>query len=232
VIVESNLPRVRALALQVETVLDVGGWHRPFHAATHVLDLQPYETRNTREALDPQQAPRYDATTWVRHDACKAPWPFPDKFFAFSFCSHLLEDVRDPLAVCAELCRVSRAGYIETPSRAREIFSKARFFGLKSLLGRMPEVGFYHHRWFVEIEGDHVRFCAKDQRLLMSRSRFITRRDLGRKMTEHESGTFLFWRDRFTWEERFDVDAAELESFRRRTLDALRRASVASRTGG
>ena len=223
-IVESNLPRIRALALEAETVLDVGGWHRPLHAATHVLDLQPYGTRNTREALDPEQPPRYDAS--------KTPWPFPDKFFAFSFCSHLLEDVRDPLAVCAELCRVSRAGYIETPSRAREIFSKARFFGLKSLLGRMPEVGFYHHRWFVEIEGDHVRFRAKDQRLLMSRSRFITRHDLGRKMTERESGTFLFWCDRFTCEERFDVDEAELESFRRRTLDALKRAGVSFRASG
>jgi len=232
VIVESNLPRIRALALEAETVLDVGGWHRPLHAATHVLDLQPYGTRNTREALDPEQPPRYDASTWFRHDACKTPWPFPDKFFAFSFCSHLLEDVRDPLAVCAELCRVSRAGYIETPSRAREIFSKARFFGLKSLLGRMPEVGFYHHRWFVEIQGDHVRFRAKDQRLLMSRSRFITRHDLGRKMTERESGTFLFWCDRFTCEERFDVDEAELESFRRRTLDALKRAGVSFRASG
>ncbi|HEX9489755.1 MAG TPA: methyltransferase domain-containing protein [Stellaceae bacterium] len=99
-------------------MLDVGGGHRPFHAATHVLDLQPYETRNTREALDPEQPPRYDSSTWFRHDACKTPWPFPDKFFAFSFCSHLLEDVRDPIAVCAELCRVSRAGNIETPSRA------------------------------------------------------------------------------------------------------------------
>ena len=231
-IVESNLPRIREIALNAPTVLDVGGWHRPFHAAPHVLDLQPYETRNTREALDPEQPPRHGASTWFRHDACKAPWPFPDKFFDFSFCSHLLEDVRDPLTVCAELCRVSRAGYIETPSRAREIFSKARFFGLKSLLGRMPEVGFYHHRWFVEIDGDHVVFRAKDQRLLTSRARFITRRDLGRKMTEHESGTFLFWRDRFTCEERFDVNEAELESFRGRTLAALKRAGAWSAASG
>lgn len=60
----------------------------------------------------------------------------------------------------------------------------------------------------------------------MSRARFITRRDLGRKMTEHESGTFLFWRDGFTCEERFDVNEAELESFRGRTLAALKRAGA------
>ena len=96
----------------------------------------------------------------------------------------------------------------------------------------MPEVGFYHHRWFVEIEGDDVRFYAKDQRLLMSRSRFITRRDLSRKITEHESGTFLFWRDRFTCEERFDIDEAELERFSRRTLDALKRLGVTPRASG
>ncbi len=134
--------------------------------------------------------------------------------------------IRSPSAPSFAGCR---ARATSRPRRAL-IFSKARFFGLKSLLGRIPEVGFYHHRWFVEIEGDHVRFRAKDQRLLMSRSWFITRRDLGRKMTEHEPGAFL--RDRFTCEERFDVDEAELESFRSRTLAMLRCASVSSRASG
>ena len=55
---------------------------------------------------------------------CNSHWPFPDKTFDFVVCSHLLEDVRDPITVCRELCRVGKAGYIETPSRIREIFSK------------------------------------------------------------------------------------------------------------
>lgn len=220
-ILRQNLPRVCELARHAERVLDVGGWRHGLNLATHVLDLQPC-TKSRLEPLDPENAPRVTPETWVVHDACEAPWPFPDKFFDFAFCSHLLEDVRDPLTVCAELIRVAKAGYIETPSRQREIFSKARFFSLRAAFGRIPEVGFHHHRWFVEIEGNHVRFIAKDQRLLLDRRHFITRGDLGRKMTERESGVALFWTDSFTFEEVFYEGTAWLAEYRDRALTTLR----------
>ena len=125
--------------------------------------------------------------------------------------------------MCRELIRTSKAGYIETPSRTREIFAKARFFELRALAGAMPDVGFNHHRWFVEIDGTHVKFTAKDQRLLNRRGRFITRGDLGRKMTETESGASLFWTDGFTFEEAFIDDAgADLETYRAKALARLR----------
>jgi hypothetical protein len=216
-----NLPRVCDVAREAERVLDVGGWCHGLNLATHVLDIAHF-TKTRQEPIDPENQPRWTPETWIVHDACKAPWPFPDKHFDFSFCSHLLEDVRDPLTVCAELVRVSKAGYIETPSRQREIFSKARLFWLKTALGRMPEVGFYHHRWFVEIEGTHVRFLAKDQRLLLSRRNFITRHDLGRKMTEAESAIGLFWTDSFTFEETFFDGTTDLRGYRDRVLHALR----------
>lgn len=221
-ILEGNLPRIYDLATSGR-VLDVGGWWRPLNLATHVLDLRPYASRRQHDALDPQHGPRFSADTWVVWDACCAPWPFPDKFFDFSFCSHLLEDVRDPLIVCAELIRVSKAGYIETPSREREIFSKARFFSLRTALGRIPTVGFGHHRWFVELDGTHLRFTAKDLRLLAARRNYITRRDLRRKMTAAESGIGLFWTGGFTFEECF-LDGIPLDRFRD---DALRRMKAA-----
>jgi len=221
-ILEGNLPRIYDLATSGR-VLDVGGWWRPLNLATHVLDLRPYASRRQHDALDPQHGPRFSADTWVVWDACCAPWPFPDKFFEFSFCSHLLEDVRDPLIVCAELIRVSKAGYIETPSREREIFSKARFFSLRTALGRIPTVGFGHHRWFVELDGTHLRFTAKDLRLLAARRNYITRRDLRRKMTAAESGIGLFWTGGFTFEECF-LDGIPLDRFRD---DALRRMKAA-----
>jgi hypothetical protein len=221
-ILSANIPVAVAAAKAGERVLDVGGWIRPFNAATHVLDLMPYETRETSYAVDPETPPRGSRDTWVVHDACRAPWPFPDKFFDFSFCSHLLEDVRDPLTVCAELIRVSKGGYIETPSRAREIYAKARFFRLRRAFGVMPEIGFSHHRWFVEIDGTHVRFLPKDQRVVRYPSFFITRGNLGRKMTEQESGISLFWRGSFTFEEVASGDNAALAKFRDATLAELR----------
>jgi len=217
----SNLTELRARAAAVARVLDVGGWRHPFNLATHVIDLGSHATRNARAALDPEDAERFSAETWVVHDVCRTPWPFPDKFFDFVICSHLLEDVRDPLAVCGELNRVGAAGYIETPSRTREIFAKARFFNAKSLLGHVPEVGFYHHRWFVEADGAHLRFTAKTTALLERRDRYITRRDIGRKLSEPESGLGLFWEGGFTAEETFADPRTDYAAFRRRALAAL-----------
>jgi len=226
-ILRSNLPRLAELTRPLARVLDVGGGRHPFNPATHVMDIAPYAAEGLAGALDGALERRFSAETWIVHDACAPPWPFPDKFFDFSFCSHLLEDVRDPIAVCAELTRVSKAGYVETPSRAREIFAKARFFSARTLLGKMPEIGFSHHRWFVEAEGAHLRFTTKDQRLLADRARFITRAQLGRKMSEAESGLAVFWDGAITAEEAFIDDAGEdLARYRAAALAALTRAQA------
>src|SRR6185369_14551494 len=116
-ILKKNLPAILEQAARADRVLDVGGWFQPFNHATHVLDLNPYATRRAPHALDAGSPERYDAASWTVRDACDTPWPFPDKFFDFSFCSHTLEDLRDPIAVCRELVRVAKSGYIETPSR-------------------------------------------------------------------------------------------------------------------
>jgi Methyltransferase domain len=221
-ILKKNLPEVLAMARAASRVLDVGGWFQPLNHATHVLDLNPWQTRRNEQALDPGSLERFSETTWTQWDACKTPWPYPDKFFDVSFCSHTLEDLRDPVGVCAELVRVSKSGYLETPSRLREIFVKERFFYLKALLGRLPQIGFAQHRWFVEIDNAHVRFTAKDHMILLSRNHFITRSDLGRKLTEEESGVGLFWSGSFSCEEVLQYDDSGLGEFRTRALKQAR----------
>jgi ubiquinone/menaquinone biosynthesis C-methylase UbiE len=220
-ILRSNLPRLCEIAQALSKVLDVGGWYQPYNLATHVLDLRPWETRRTQEALVPGNAERFSAGTWVVHDACTAPWPFPDKFFDFAICSHLLEDVRDPLVVCKELVRVAKSGYVETPTRVREIYSKQRFFALKCLLGNIPEIGFCHHRWFVEVDGTHLRFTAKTTALLQDRRRYLTRLQLGRNLTEQESGLGLFWEEQFTCEEVIVNVLEDYTRFGKQALEVL-----------
>lgn len=222
-ILRSNLPRLRELAGAAERVLDVGGWYQPFNLATHVIDLLPFETRRQQDALDPEDQPRFSAATWLAADVCVAPWPYPDKFFDFAVCSHILEDVRDPIAVCGELNRVARAGYIETPSRLREIFVKTRFAALRALTGGLPEIGMSHHRWFVELEGAHLRFTAKMGALAERRQYYLTRGDIGRKLTEAESGLGFFWEEGFTYEEAFIFPRDEYKAFRQKALARLRR---------
>ncbi|MCX7354857.1 MAG: methyltransferase domain-containing protein [Alphaproteobacteria bacterium] len=222
-ILRGNLPRLVETARAGMRVLDVGGWQNPFGPATHVIDLGRYETRQKHDSLPPGEAERFTDETWHIQDVCAGGWPYPDKFFDFAICSHLLEDVREPLVVCRELARVAKRGYVEVPSRAREIFAKARFFGLRASFGNVPEVGFYHHRWMVEIEGAHLRFLRKTHQLVMNRDFCLTRRELGRKMTEAESGICLWWDGDFTAEEIFEVSDHDLRAFKRQALAALRR---------
>ena len=173
-----------------DRALDVGGWFSPLNIATHVIDTYPYDSRKVANALFPEQPERFDRDTWTVHDVTQAPWPFSDKYFDFCFCSHLLEDLTDPISTCHKMMRVSKARYIETPSRVREIFTKERLLWLRGLFGTKPQIGDPHHHWLVEVEGGHIRFTRKTD--LVFDSRFcLSRTNVGRKLTSMESGTCL-----------------------------------------
>jgi len=225
-----NLTKIKEITLKMNKVLDLGGGRHPLPYATHVIDLSPYSQYKVNkdlpsqrlESLDPNFEPRFTNKTWLVHDVCEDKLPFEDNFFDFCFCSHLLEDIRDPINACKEIIRVSKAGYIETPSREREIFSKARFFKLKSFLGRMPQIGFYHHRWFVELIDNELTFTAKDGRIFSDDKRFIRRSELGRKMSDEESALSFFWKDDFKYTEKFlSEDMNELEEYKIQALKKL-----------
>jgi ubiquinone/menaquinone biosynthesis C-methylase UbiE len=70
--------------------------------------------------------------------------PFKDKSFDYVITSHILEHVADPHAFVAELVRVARGGYIETPS---ELFEKL--------------FGWQFHKWIVRVEGDTIVIRAR-----------------------------------------------------------------------
>ena len=63
--------------------------------------------------------------------------PFADGAFDYVICSHVLEHVEDPAQLIAELERVARRGYIETPSEIGE-----RIYG------------WHYHNWVVNLVDD------------------------------------------------------------------------------
>ena len=145
---------VRALIRPGDRVLDVGGAEETFPRADVVLDIVPYEDR--RPGPLHGEPERFTAETWHTGDICSPEiWSrFADGEFDFVLCSHTLEDVRDPISVCAEMVRVGRRGYIEVPSRLRECTREDREVAL---------AGWNHHRWIVDFEDGDLIFTAKMQ---------------------------------------------------------------------
>lgn len=136
-----------------DRVLDLGGWARVFPRANVVVDLLPYETR---KIVYPEYPEHFTREDWVVADFCSEEFwaTIPDKAFDFAIISHTLEDIRDPLYVCKQLCRTAKAGYIEAPSRFRECAKES---------ANAEWSGYSHHRWIIDPnpEGTGLIFTPK-----------------------------------------------------------------------
>lgn len=181
-------------------VLDVGGGASPFPRADYVIDALPISEQgqgshdNAHKALGVR--PRYSAQTWVQADLCgPARWPFPDKKFDFAVCSHVLEDVRDPIFVCSELIRVAKAGYVEVPSRIVE----------QSLGIEHPSyTGYYHHRWLISATETGLQFRHKPHSLHSRPDTIVARLKPGVRIRPSLTIVTLDWVDSFTFDEIFE----------------------------
>lgn len=186
-----------------DLVLDVGGGASPFPRADWVIDLLAYEERGLYGPAPDPSVERFSPTTWVQRDMCaREPWPFADRQFDFSVCSHTLEDVRDPVFVCSELIRVSKAGYIEVPSRLEE-----QSYGFQG-----PWAGWGHHHWLIEVAGDEITFAFKHHVLHNRPSDHFP--PGFRDTLSAEARVLCFdWRDSFRYRERIFLDAPSLDAY-------------------
>jgi hypothetical protein len=198
----ANQERIEATLPEDALVLDVGGWGSPWARADWVIDVMPYETRGLYSPADPARE-RFGPDTWVLRDVCdRAPWPFADGQFDFAVCSHTLEDLRDPVWVCAELNRVARAGYVETPSRLEE-----QSWGV---IG--DHVGWSHHRWLVDVTADGIEFAGKPH-VIHANPEFHFPPGVADVLTDEERVQSLFWEGSFGCSERIFLDTEELDAY-------------------
>ncbi len=126
-----------------EKVLDVGSGAYPFPYATMLVDLYTENTEHRHDDLRTDGKPFKVAD--INH------LPFEDKSYDFVYCSHLLEHVEDPVRACAELMRVGKRGYVETPS----LMSDVLFSWAKGM-----------HKWITFVIADRIVFFEYSKRII------------------------------------------------------------------
>lgn len=214
-----NAERLIATLPSEALVLDVGGGASPFPRADYVIDALPFHALgggsdgNAHQRL--KYPPRYGQERWIQVDLCdRQPWPVADKSFDYVVCSHLLEDIRDPIWVCSELQRVAKAGYIEVPSRYVE-----QSKGLEN----PRHAGFYHHRWLITEGGGGLEFRHKPHVLHSVNDAIVAWLRPGTAIHPKYSIVSFEWQTEFTAREmlEFDENAVidELCAFARHARD-------------
>jgi ubiquinone/menaquinone biosynthesis C-methylase UbiE len=187
-------------------VVDVGGGAAPFPRADYVIDAMAFEglgsgsDGNINERL--RIKPRYSKERWIQVDLCdRRPWPIADKTFDFAICSHLLEDIRDPIWVCSELRRIAKSGYIEVPSRVVE-----QSKGIEN----PRHAGYYHHRWLIKRNQNGLEFRHKPHVLHSVKNAIVKHLSPGQRINPRYGIVTLDWSDSFEAKEVLEFDEVKV----------------------
>jgi hypothetical protein len=186
-----------------DSVLDIGGWASPFNRANYVVDIYPYETRGGQGSQGGNKE-FFTKNTWINHDvSSKKSLPFKDNQFDFVICSHILEDVRDPVFLCSEIMRVGKRGYFEVPS---EIVELTRGVANNSYCG------YYHHRWLVRIENNSLKFRFKPH-FIHNNWKYHFPKSFLKKLKDEERVSYLFWEKKFDYYEVIQVSRDKTQDY-------------------
>lgn len=159
-------------------VLELGPGRTPFPRATTLVDF-----------VDIAAPPGVET---IKCDVANAPLPFPDKHFDFVYCRHMLEDMWNPFHVCAEISRVAKAGYVETPSPIAEM--------CRGVDGGAPGYrGYHHHRFVIWENAGKLRFVSKYP--LVEYLSFDEKRLCGLLQFDPR-----YWNTYYLWTDKIDVD--------------------------
>jgi hypothetical protein len=205
-VLDSTRKRLLETLKPHDVVLDIGGWADPLPRADWVMDMMPYETRGLYarngwvDDRNQEGSERFSADTWVTRDICShEPFPFEDKSIDFIVCSHTLEDIRDPIWVCSEMNRISKAGYIEIPSRLEE-----QTWGVH--LGEF--VGWAHHHWLIDVGDNNIEFVFKHHAIHGAPNYYFPP-EFHELLSEEEKVQSLWWEGSFDYSEKIMFEEHE-----------------------
>jgi len=94
-------------------IIDIGAGHNPSVFAS--VCVEKFIDEDTH-----RQGEKFSSSVCIAVEADIEKLPFKKDAFDFSICSHVLEHVSDPIAAGNEISRISKAGYLEVPSKMSE----------------------------------------------------------------------------------------------------------------
>src|SRR5947209_20216942 len=104
------------------------------------------------------------------------------------------------------MVRIAKRGYIEVPSRLEE-----QVYGFQG-----PWTGWSHHRWLIDIDGDHMTFVHKSAVVERPDSHFPA--EFRETLSDEERVSSLWWHGSFSCEERLFWDFQEFDAYLRSPL--------------
>jgi len=124
---------------RTDIVLEIGSGNNPHFRSDILLDkyLVDSTERSTKHSIIIDRP-------FIVGDAIKLP--FKDKSIDYTICRHLLEHLDNPKIFFSELMRVSKRGYIETPTELAE-----KLFGWK------------FHKWYINKKKDMILLTPKEK---------------------------------------------------------------------
>lgn len=133
-------------------VLEIGPGHNPYKGVTHAVDKFTDDNHQRGGDLVINKGVKF-----YEGDLLNLPFD-SNESFDFIYLSHVLEHVTEPDKAIAELNRLAKRGYIETPSPLREQLGRADFH-VSFCWGNSKER--HIHVIMIESNNEHLgEFCS------------------------------------------------------------------------
>ena len=175
-----NKIKMACVSNNFNKIVEIGPGYKPFELSNYVIDI------------DESYSELYSEKTFFKLNINYDKIPIENKFFDYCYSRHTLEDISTPFFAFNELTRVSKRGYIETPSPLIEMMK-----GVDALAVNYR--GYIHHRYIVWSDKDKntLYFLPK----LPIIEYLIFEKDLNKQMHYMANTKPLLWNNYYIWDE-------------------------------
>jgi len=160
-------------------IIDIGcsDRNKQFKKATHLLDYNNIPL---------------DDKILIKFDLDFDKFKYDDKYFNYIYCRHTLEDIQNPQNAFSEIVRISKQGFIETPSPLVEITNYIDGWATNLR-------GYIHHRYIVwtDMKTNTLKFLPKYP--LIENIKYSN--DLLKKNNYLLNNYSVYWNNYYVWDE-------------------------------